>query len=137
MTEEKRRFHDDNNGSETAAVAGNGLTYTQCGDYLIPNIILKEKPTDKPLGKYGRMRRAFLQEHRPILYTDLSMTEKLFPHLREIDETAHRRVDQMMEELLEKYPAPDKMTCQMQWIQHMNGLKAIAEEVVTEELIYN
>ena len=112
------------------------LTYRQNGDYLIPNITLKETSRE-PLGKYGRMRRTFLKEHRPILYTDLSLTERLFPHLREIDETAHRRVEQLMAELLEKNPAPDKMTQQMAWVAHMNALKAQAEELVLTELVYS
>ncbi|MCD8149091.1 MAG: TnpV protein [Clostridiales bacterium] len=112
------------------------LTYRQNGDYQIPNITLKET-SQEPLGKYGRMRRAFLKEYRPILYSDLSMTEQLFLHLREIDETAHRRVDQLMEELLQKNPAPDKMMQQMAWVQHMNSLKAQAEEIVLTELVYN
>lgn len=112
------------------------LTYTQNGDYLIPNITLKET-SKAPLGKYGRMRRTFLQEHRPILYNDLSLTEQLFPHLREIDETAHRRVEQLTAELLEKDPAPDKQTQQMAWVQHMNSLKAQAEEIVLTELVHS
>ncbi|MCD8011316.1 MAG: TnpV protein [Lachnospiraceae bacterium] len=112
------------------------LTYTKNGDYLIPNLILKESE-GKPLGKYGRMRRTFLQEHRPILYNELSLTEQLFPHLREIDETEHRRVGQLTEELLEKNPAPDKRTQQMAWVQHMNSLKAQAEETVLTELVYS
>ena len=114
----------------------NELTYTRHGDYLIPDLILKETSLE-PLGKYGRMRRAFLREHRPILYNDLELTERLFPHLREIAETAHRRVEQMMSELLAQNPAPDKRTNQMAWVQHMNSLKAQAEEAVLEELINN
>ena len=106
----------------------NEMTYTQVGDYRIPDIELKNTET-KPLGKYGRMRRAFLQENNPIL------SEQLFLHLQEIDETAHRRVEQLMTELLEKNPAPDKATQQMAWVQHMNSLKAQAEEIVTAKLI--
>ena len=64
------------------------------------------------------------------------LTETLFSHLREIDETAHRRVEQKMAELLEKNPAPDKMTQQLAWAQHMNSLKAQAEEMVNAELIF-
>ncbi len=112
------------------------LTHTQSGGYLIPNIALKDTNRE-PLGKYGRMRRTFLQEHRPILYSELSMTEKLFPHLRDIDETAHLRMDQLMTELLEKDPAPDKRTQQMAWVQHMNSLKAQAEEIVLNELVFS
>ena len=110
------------------------MTYRQAGDYQIPNIKLKNTET-KPLGKYGRMRRAFLQENNPMLLNDLILSEQLFLHLQEIDETAHRRVEQLMTELLEKNPAPDKATQQMAWVQHMNSLKAQAEEIVTAELI--
>ncbi|WP_430733837.1 TnpV protein [Enterocloster clostridioformis] len=116
------------------AMIMNEMTYTQVGDYRIPDIELKNTET-KPLGKYGRMRRAFLQENNPMLLNDLILSEQLFPHLQEIDETAHRRVEQLMTELLEKNPAPDKATQQMAWVQHMNSLKAQAEEIVTAELI--
>ena len=112
----------------------NELTYTQTGDYLLPNLTLEHTGT-KPLGKYGRMRRTFLREHNPMLYSDLILTEQLFPHLWEIDETAHRRVEQLMQQYLLMNPAPDKATNQLGWVQHMNSLKAQAEEVVMTELI--
>ena len=56
------------------------LTYTKCGDYLIPDLVLLDTK-EYHIGKYGRLRRAYLKEHRPILYTDLIVTEKLFPPL--------------------------------------------------------
>ena len=112
------------------------ITYTRNGDYLIPDIQLTPMTTE-PLGKYGRMRRAFLREEKPILFNELLLTEKLFPHLREVQETASRRVDQIMSDLLKMNPAPDKMSDQMGWVRHMNSLKAQAEEIVTEELINN
>jgi len=68
------------------------LTYTVCGNYLIPNIRLSDPPNAPPLDRYGRQRRAFLKEHRPILHTSLLLSEKLFPHLREIDEAAAHRL---------------------------------------------
>ena len=112
------------------------LTYTRCGDYLIPDIQLSNT-SDKLLGKYGRMRRAFLAENNPILLDDMILTETLFPHLWEIDETAHRRVKQIMTELLERNPAQDKSIQQLAWVQHMNMLKAQAEEIIVAELIYS
>ena len=112
----------------------NEMTYTQVGEVLIPDLKL-EHPDTKPLGKYGRMRRAFLQENNPTLFSDLILTEQLFPHLQEIDETANRRGEQLLSEYLQKNPAPDKATNQMGWVQHMNSLKAQAEEVVMTELI--
>ena len=61
---------------------------------------------------------------------DMILTETLFPHSQEIDETAHRRVEQIMTELLEKNPAPDKSTQQLAWVQNMSSLKTQAEEIV-------
>lgn len=101
----------------------------------IPDIQLNHT-SDKPLGKYGRMRRAFLVENNPILLDDMILTGTLFPHLWEIDETARRRVKQIMTELLEKNPAPDKVIQQLAWVQHMSSLKSQAEEIVNAELIF-
>ena len=56
------------------------LTYTKCGDYLIPDLVLSDTK-EYHVREYGQLRRACLKEHRPILYTDLNATEKLFPHL--------------------------------------------------------
>ena len=60
------------------------LTYIRCGDYDIPNLKISEQP-ETSIGKYGRMRKSYLKEHRPILYNHLLMSEKLYPHLLEID----------------------------------------------------
>ena len=106
------------------------LTYTKNGDYLIPDLTLSETPEDaRPLGKYGRLRRSYLQEHRPGLYSRLVLSEKLFPHLREIDETANRKSAGVTEEL--------KARDQMKWVGLMNSLKAQAEEIILSELVYN
>ena len=70
----------------------NELSYSRIGDYLLPNIILHETPPNvQPLGKYGRMHRAYLKEHRPIYYTRLLLTEQLWPLLWDIDECANER----------------------------------------------
>lgn len=114
----------------------NNLTYTRCGDYEIPNICLTETNT-KPLGKYGRMRKAYLRDHRTSLWNSMILSESLYPHLREVDETANRRLEQLMTGLLLSAPAPDKATQQMAWVQHMNSLKAQAEEIIFNELIYS
>ena len=112
----------------------NEMTFRQTGDYLIPNMEL-ENQSDRVLGKYGRMRRAFLEQNNPMLLNDMILTESLFQHLWEIEDTAKSRVEQLMAQYLEKNPAPDKATNQMAWVQHMNSLKAQAEEVVMTELI--
>ncbi|MCL2165623.1 MAG: TnpV protein [Oscillospiraceae bacterium] len=71
------------------------IEYAPCGDYLLPLIKLSEPPPElvEPLGRYARMRRAYLREHRPILYSRLLLSERLFPHLREVDEAARSRLD--------------------------------------------
>ena len=116
----------------------NKLTYIQNGDYLIPDLKLTEQP-QKPLGKYGRMRKTYLKEHRPILYNQLLMTEKLYPHLAEIDETANRRLEQMMPQLAEAAGATEELKARdpMQWVGLMNTCKAQAEEILLAELINN
>ena len=82
------------------------LTYIRCGDYDIPNLKLSEQP-ETSIGKYGRMRKSYLKEHRPILYNHLLMSEKLYPHLWEIQETATARMEQMMAELLKANTSHD------------------------------
>ena len=76
------------------------LTYIRCGDYDIPNLKLSVQP-ETSIGKYGRMRKSYLKEHRPILYNQLLMSEKLYPHLLEIDRTAQERVDTMLPHMME------------------------------------
>ena len=114
----------------------NTLTYTKNGDYLIPNLILSEQQS-KPLGKYGRMRKSYLKEHRPILYNQLLMSEKLYPNLIEIDETAQTRLEQMMPQLTKEAGATEelKTTDPMKWVGLMTTCKAQAEEILLAELI--
>ena len=113
----------------------NEPTFAGVGDYLIPLIRL-QPVEEKRLNKYGRMRRAFLQEEKPILFDDLVLTEQMFPHLYEMQEVAEKRVEVIMAGLLEKNPAPDKEADAMAWVRHMNLLKAMAAEVVVREVIY-
>ena len=114
----------------------NNLTYTKSGDYLIPDLKLTEQPK-KPLGKYGRMRKAYLKEHRPLIYNQLLLTEKLYPHLIEIDETANSRLGQMMPRRAESAGATEELKARdpMRWVGLMNTCKAQAEEILMAELI--
>ena len=99
----------------------NSLTYTMNGDYQIPDLKLTEQP-EKPLGKYGRMRKAYLKEHRPLIYNQLLLTEKLYPHLIEIDETAQSRLEQMMPQLAKDAGATEQLKASdpMRWVGLMN-----------------
>lgn len=114
----------------------NSLTYTMNGDYQIPDLKLTEQP-EKPLGKYGRMRKAYLKEHRPLIYNQLLLTEKLYPHLIEIDETAQSRLEQMMPQLAKEAGATEQLKASdpMKWVGLMNTCKAQAGEILMAELI--
>ena len=113
------------------------LTYHRCGDYLLPALTIPDEPVT--LGKYGRMRRNYLKEHRPVLYNRLLLSEKLYPHLAEIDSTANRRLGQLMDELkrLSGVDEAMKATDPMKWTGLMNTLKSQAEETILSELIYS
>ena len=111
------------------------LNYTQTGDYLLPNLTLHQPKN--PLGKYGRMRLNFLKQQHPVLYHTMLLNGSLYPHLMEVEQTAENRMQQTMQDLLKQNPAPDKEQNQMAWVQHMNSLKAQAEELVLTELIYS
>lgn len=115
----------------------NELTYTRCGDYYILDLELSEQP-EAPIGKYGRMRQRYLKEHRPDLYSSLILSEKLYPHLLEIDRAAQERMDAMLPRMMEAAGVTEKLKAHdpMRWVGLMNTLKAQAEEIIENELIY-
>lgn len=114
----------------------NNLTYTKNGDYLIPDLKLEDT---KPLGRYGRMRRDYLKEHRPVLFNAMMVNGKLYPHLNEIEQTMNRRLEQMMPELMETAGVTEELKARdpMTWVGLMNTCKAQAEEILLTELIYS
>ena len=113
------------------------LTYSRCGDYYIPNLKLAEQP-DKPIGKYGRMRQRYLKEYRPALYSSLLLSEKLYPHLLEIDEAANERMDILMPQLMRDAGVTEELKAadQMKWVGLANTCRAQAEEIIQSELIF-
>ena len=113
------------------------LTYRQNGDYLIPDMGLTEQE-QKPLGKYGMMRRDYLEKNRPGLYTRMILGGTLMEHLQEIEATAQTRLETIMESLKEQNEVTEelKATNQMAWVARMNSLKSQAEEMIFSELIF-
>ena len=99
-------------------------------------LILSQSCDSEPLGKYGRMRLAYLKNQRPVLYNRMLLNGTLWPHLLDAQKTACAWLERTMTTLLDKYPAPDKERAQLLWVAHMNGLKAQAEEVVVREVVY-
>jgi hypothetical protein len=110
--------------------------YKQNGDYLIPDVSLTET---KPIGRYGRMRKKFLKENRPILYNRMLLSETLYPHLNEIEETVERRMEEMLPKLAETAGATEELKAAdpMKWVGLMNTCKAQAEEILLSELVYS
>ena len=102
----------------------------------IPNIVIRKT---KPLGHYGRLRKAYLEMHRPILFNELVLSDKLFEHCAEIDETARNRMELIVRSLAEQNGVTEQLKAenQMEWVRQMNACKAQAEEVVKFELIYD
>ena len=116
----------------------NNLTYTPVGDFLIPNLALPEQP-DRDLGKYGRMRRTYLKEHRPGLFNRLTLKGTLFSHCLEIEDAAQSRLESMMPQLAKAAGATEQLKArdQMAWVGLMNTCKAQVEEIILPELIYS
>ena len=114
-----------------------GGTYTQVGDYLIPNLVISEAE-QSPLGKYGRMRKHYLKEHQPALYTNLLTTGKLNQHLDEIDEACEERMELLTQQMAKREDVTEalKTDDQMEWVRRMNNIRNRAEEIVLHELVY-
>ena len=114
-----------------------GGTYTQVGDYLIPDISLPEVPA-YPIGKYGRMREAYLKEHRPGLYTRLILSGKVHEHLAEVERTCKARLDTMIPQMAKAQGVTEAMKArdQLGWVGRMNEIKHSAEESILTEIVY-
>lgn len=114
----------------------NGLSYTLCGDYYLPDLVLNEEKMTYE--KYGMLRKQFLKEHRPIQYQNLLLSGKLTAHLNQIDKEATEQVEGLMKQMAEKQGVNEnlKRQDQMRWVRVMNNIKASAEEIVLTEIIY-
>ena len=112
------------------------IHYAQVGEYQLPLLTLPQTDDTEPLGKYGRMRLAYLKTQRPVLYNRMLLNGSLWPHLQEVQRTTSEQAERMIAALADKFPAPDKERSQLLWAAHMNGLKAQAEEVVVRAIVY-
>ena len=113
------------------------LTYTKCGDYLIPNLVLSDTK-EYHIGKYGRLRRAYLKEHRPILYSELILSGRLHAVVADLNEQAADRLDLIIRQMMKAEGVTEAMKAenQMLWVQSMNSIRCRAEEIIKTELIY-
>ena len=115
----------------------NGGTYMQVGDYYIPDL-KDEEPGHYSIGKYGRMRKRYLQAHRPILFSELTLSGKLYQHLAETDHACKERVELIIWQMegREGVNKTHKAVDQIEWIRRMNSIRNRAEEIVLNELVY-
>ena len=114
-----------------------GGTYRQEGDYLIPNLALPDE-LEYQIGKYGRMRRSYLKEHRPVLYANLLTSGMLHRHLAEIDQACNERMEIIVSAMAKREDVTEtlKASDQMEWVRRMNSIRSRAEEIVLTELVY-
>ena len=115
----------------------NGGTYTRFGDYLLPDLVIEEFE-QRPIGKYGRMRKQYLKEHRPVLFTNLLTAGKLYRHLAEIDEACDERMDLLIHQMASREGVTEalKASDQMEWVRRMNSIRNRVEEFVLHELVF-
>ena len=113
------------------------INYIRVGDYYIPDLTLPEEP--RPMGKWGRMHRDYLREYKPIQYNCFLLSGELWSYLADLNEQTQDRLERMIDQMkvtegvTEELKAADPMA----WIGSMNNIRARAEELIREELIYN
>ena len=114
------------------------LTYTKIGDYFYPDLTLPETNDDRPMGKYGMLRKTYLKQYYPMVYDRLLLVGKLDTHLREIDDLATEQVNRMVADMAAKEGVDEQMKAadQMRWVALMNSFRASAEEVVLRKIVY-
>ena len=112
-------------------------SYTKVGDYLLPNLVLDETER-RHIGKYGRLRKRYLKEHRRALYTNLLLAGKLDQHLTEIDEACEDCRELIARQMAKREGVTEALKAddQMEWVRRMNSIRSRAEEIVLHELIY-
>lgn len=113
------------------------ISYTKKGDYLLPNLILKEK-VQFNIGKYGLLRLEYIKKYKLGLYFDLLINDTLNEYLHDIVVTVMEKVQKLIKELAEKEILNEKLKQdnQMLWVSKMNNIKNIAEEIILKEYIY-
>ena len=127
MEELKLSIHDE----------ANNLDYVLAGDYYIPAIELPEDD-DRPIGKWGRMHRAYLEETNPLLFNHLILTGRLHTYLADLNEQAKERCRVLIQQIATAEGVTEelKRRSQWEWVRAMNSIVNRAEESIKRELIY-
>lgn len=116
----------------------NRLWYELQEDYYIPCLVLPDAE-ERPIGIWGRKHLDYIREHRPVLYTDLVLSCKLYSYLADIDAQAQTKLNLLIKQMAEKEGVTEQLKeqYQMAWVRAMNNIRNRAEEIVLKELIYS
>ena len=117
-------------------ICQNGIGYTLVGDYYIPDLQLPEE--NRPIGIWGRMHKAYLEQYHPAQYNALILTGKLWTYLADLNEQAQTRLDCIIAQMKEAEEITEELKSQdqMAWVRAMNSIRSHAEEIILRELIY-
>ena len=114
-----------------------GGHYIQHSDYLIPDLALPNEEYGA-IGKYGKMRQAYLKEHHPGLYSHLILSGKLYEHLAEVERICHERLETMIPQMAKQQGVTEELKArdQLGWVGRMNEIQHSAEEVIFTEVVF-
>lgn len=114
---------------EKSAFGALGGSYIEVNGTLIPDLVIQKSES---IGKYGRMRRQYLKEQHPIIFSELLLSEQLYPHLVEIDRACNGRIELLTRQIVAQEGVTEalKASDQMEWVRRMNNIQARDEEIV-------
>ena len=112
------------------------ISYTLVGDYYIPNIALPEE--NRPIGRWGRLHRDYLEQYHPIRFNDLVLSGQLWTYLADLNEQAQNRLELIIKQMKAAEGVTERMKQhdQMAWVGAMNSIRNRAEEIILREMIY-
>lgn len=115
-----------------------GGTYTQVGDYLLPDLTLPTETQTGNIGVWALRHKRYLKQHHKVLYYNLLTSGKLYSHLADIEEQAQQLFLRLVKELAEKEGVTEQLKSadQMAWVRKMNNIRSVATEIIFEEIIY-
>ena len=113
------------------------IPYKKVGDYYLP--MFSYPAADRPIGRWGQMRRDYLKEHRPVYFSRLVLSGQFYIELAELDQQAQDRYELIIEQMKKAEGVTEELKSrdQMAWVGRMNNIAARAREIVMEEIILN
>ena len=116
-----------------------GGTYTQVGDYLLPNLSLPAEEKETNIGVWAIRHKRYLKQNHKVRYYNLLTSDKLDSYLADIEEQAQNLFSRLVKDLAEKENVTEKLKSDspMLWVQKMNNIRNRATEIVNEQVIYN